>query len=209
MVNAPSSHILIFTRYPVPGKAKTRLIPALGPEGAARLHRRMAEHAVNVARAALRGRCEGDADITIWYTGAPVSAFRKWLGDDLRYAPQSGGDLGDRMCQAFGETFRKGAKAALLVGSDLPDLTAGILCRAIEGLMGHDIVLGPATDGGYYLIGMKSPHPELFTGIDWGTEKVCEQTRDAIKRLGLSAQDLPQLCDVDLPEDLELTSCSP
>ena len=90
-----------------------------------------------------------------------------------------------------------------MVGSDLPDLTPRILHQALEGLRGNEMVLGRAHDGGYYLMGMKSLHPELFQGVDWGTGRVYEQTRDKIRRLGLSMADLPCLGDVDRPGDLE------
>jgi hypothetical protein len=86
-------------------------------------------------------------------------------------------------------------------GSDIPELTVAILHQALAGLRGHDVVLGPAADGGYYLIGMKRDQPELFAGIDWGTGLVCAQTRAAIGRQGLSVAELPTLGDVDLPED--------
>jgi len=195
-------HILIFTRFPVSGKAKTRLIPALGPEGAAKLHRCMTEHVVDTARAALRVLGAGAGNLTIYCEGAPIESFRAWLGRDLRYAVQSGMDIGMRMRQAFEETFRGGADSVILVGSDLPELTSEILLLAIEGLEGHDMAIGPATDGGYYLIGMRSFHPELFEKIGWGTEKVFMQTLDAARCLGLSFTELPVLSDVDRPEDL-------
>ncbi|MDQ1335917.1 MAG: uncharacterized protein QG552_2867 [Thermodesulfobacteriota bacterium] len=198
-----ASHILIFTRYPIPGKAKTRLIPPLGIEGAARLHRRMTEYAVGVAR--LTGRAAGsggDPVITVCYTGAPRKDFRAWLGTDLQYAPQASGDLGARMERAFDRAFRKGAGSALLIGTDVPGMTSDILHQALQALRANDIVLGRAADGGYYLIGMKSPFPGIFDGVDWGTGRVYEQTRDHIRRLGLTCADLLPLRDVDRPEDL-------
>ena len=196
--------IMIFSRYPVPGQAKTRLIPALGRRGAARLHRRMTEHAVGVARDA-RGAGEGiDLGITVCHTGARRRDFSAWLGTDLHYELQTGGDLGARLRWAFKSAFRNGVKSAITVGSDVPGLTSEILRQAFESLRDHDIVLGRAADGGYYLIGMKSLHQELFVGIDWGTGHVYEQTSDVIKRLGLNVKDLPLLSDVDRPEDLAM-----
>lgn len=198
-MNRDPAYIMILARYPAPGQAKTRLIPGIGPERAALLHRRMTEHVVGMARAACRG---GAARTMVCFTGARQGDFRAWLGCDLQYTSQVSGDLGTRMRRAFETAFRKRAGRALLVGSDLPDLSSDILHKAMDCLRGHDIVLGPATDGGYYLIGMKSLHPELFAGIHWGTERVRLQTVEKIDRLGLSLVELETLRDIDRPEDL-------
>jgi len=196
-------HLLIFARYPALGKAKTRLIPALGPEGAARLHRRMTEYAVGVTRdlkktSALKARLE----ITVCCTGASLKNFQNWLGRDIHYLPQGTGDLGARMERAFDTAFRKGARSAVLIGTDVPGITSGILQHSLRALRASDIVLGPAIDGGYYLIGMRAPFPGIFESVDWGTGSVYKQTRDHIRRLGLTCADLPPLPDVDRPEDL-------
>lgn len=187
--------ILLFARYPVPGQAKTRLIPELGPEGAARLHRRMTEHAVAVARSA-------GAMVTLCHTGGKRRDFRAWLGPDLDFAAQPDADLGGRLRWAFARAFRQRAPRALAIGADVPGISPAILREAFDALGTHDMVLGPALDGGYYLIGMTRPHPDLFAGMEWGTERVCAQTRAAIQRLGLSCHELPTLNDVDRPEDL-------
>ncbi len=192
-------HLLLFARYPVPGEAKTRLIPAIGARNAALLHRRMAEHAAGAARSA---REAGGIAITVCCTGARARNFRAWLGEDLRYAPQPEGDLGARLRQAFGAAFSGGAGGALAVGADVPDLSADLLLRAVDGLKGRDVVLGPAADGGYYLIGTNRFRPELFGNVDWGTGNVCRQTREAIRRHGMTSLELPTLRDVDRPEDL-------
>lgn len=194
-----SAHILIFTRYPVPGRAKTRLIPSLGPLGAARLHRRMTEHILSLARTT----CEQEtAGITVCFTGARQRDFRAWLGRDLEYAVQPSGDLGHRLRQAFEYAFRHGAKRVIAIGADVPAISTALLAQALTGLHTHDVVLGPAADGGYYLIGLHRYRPELFIGMDWGTERVCAQTRTVIQRLKLKAAELPTLEDVDRPEDL-------
>lgn len=196
------AQILIFARYPVPGKAKTRLIPAIGPEGAALLHRRMTEHVVAMARSAVRNMGRRSIGITFCYTGAPLKAFQTWLGHDLSYLPQPSGDLGFRMLWAFKMAFLDSAGAAVVIGCDLPDLTADIIEQALDRLEKSNIVLGPAVDGGYYLLGMKSLHPGVLAGIDWGTAYVYQQTCHRIKALGLDVAELPTLRDVDLPEDL-------
>jgi hypothetical protein len=191
--------LLVFARYPVPGQAKTRLVPALGPEGAARLHRRLAEQAVRTARSLSRG---GQAGVTICCTGARRGDFRAWLGPDLRYALQPQGDLGVRLQRMFRAAFRDRAGGVVAIGTDVPGLSAAVLRQAFEGLRGHDVVLGPAADGGYYLVGTRRDLPEIFAGVAWGTGRVLAQTRAAIARLGLTVAELPVLDDVDRPGDL-------
>ncbi|MCF8143412.1 MAG: TIGR04283 family arsenosugar biosynthesis glycosyltransferase [Deltaproteobacteria bacterium] len=196
-------HILILARYPVPGRVKTRLVRALGPGGSARLHRRMTEHVAGVARGVRDAEETGTGvEITICYTGASRRDFRTWLGMDFQYAPQGTGDLGARMARAFDRVFQKGAGPAVLVGTDVPGITSDILHQTLQALRGNDVVLGRAADGGYYLIGMRSPFPGVFDPIDWGTGRVYEQTRSRIRSLGLTCADLPVLQDVDRPEDL-------
>ena len=194
--------IIIFTRYPEPGKAKTRLIPDLGPMGAARLHQRMTELVVAVARGVGATDYKNDVGIIVCYTGAGQKDFKAWLGPDLCYDLQSPGDLGARMRAAFANTFNQGAKRSLLIGADIPDISRQIFLQALDGLQEHDIVIGPAVDGGYYLIGMKSLQPELFTCIDWGTSRVYSQSLEIITRLGLTSKKLPILNDIYRPEDL-------
>lgn len=198
MGERPEDLLLVFARYPVPGQAKTRLIPALGPEGAAQLHRRLTEHAAGVARAAA---ARAGARVTICFTGAVRRDFRTWLGTDLSYAAQPAGGLSTRMRQAFASAFRDHAQRVVAFGTDIPALSTALLHQAFAGLAGHDVVLGPAADGGYYLIGLKRERPELFADVEWGTESVFAQTRAAIERQGLTVTLLPTLGDVDRPED--------
>jgi uncharacterized protein len=200
----PTTHILIFARYPVSGEAKTRLIPALGPERAARLHRRMTEHAVGIARKAVAAGEENAIEITVCYTGGRRKEFQAWLGSDLHYERQSSGHLGVRLRQAFVHSFERGATLTLAIGADIPGVSLEILRQAIHGVRDRDVVLGPAADGGYYLIGTKQFYAGLFTGIDWGTGQVLHQTCNAIKRLGLTVETLPTLNDIDRPEDLSV-----
>jgi uncharacterized protein len=195
-----TGHILVISRYPVPGQAKTRLIPALGPARAARLHRRMTEQVLEAARKTRAAK--KDLDITVCYTGASRQAFRAWMGSDLCYEQQPSGSLGVRLQLAFARAFANKSSGAIAVGTDVPGLSPDIFDQAFCGLRDRDIVIGPATDGGYYLIGMKNHHPGLFTDIDWGTERVLFQTLETIKRLGLTVETLPTLDDVDHPGDL-------
>jgi len=194
--------IQIFTRYPVPGQVKTRLIPALGQKGAALLHRRMTELTLSKARAVRTASNSDEPEIMVCYSGSRRKHFSAWLGRDIQYFRQPSGDIGHRMEAGFKAAFQKGSKRVIAVGTDIPGLSSEILEKALHGLQNHDVVLGPAMDGGYYLIGMKSLHPELFQAMDWGTEIVCNRTRSSIRRLGLDLTELPMLQDSDRPENL-------
>jgi rSAM/selenodomain-associated transferase 1 len=190
--------VILFTRYPVPGIAKTRLIPAIGPDRAAVLHGRMTESIVEQ----LAASSLSDVDVEVRFTGATESAMRSWLGKRWLYRAQGDGDLGTRLTEAFQVAFHEGAPAVMAIGADVPRLASEILRSALDDLRTQDVVVGPTTDGGYYLIGMRAFHPELFTKIPWGTETVFERTRDTAHESGLSLGLLPKLQDIDRPEDL-------
>ena len=125
-------------------------------------------------------------------------------GDAFEYRPQGAGDLGKRMNRALAEALDQGFRRVVLVGSDLPDLTPEILLESLAALGRCDLALGPAKDGGYYLIGLSRPAPELFSGVDWGGASVLARTLDKARTAGLSYGLLGELCDVDRPEDLPL-----
>lgn len=196
---SPTGHILvIFTRYPEPGRTKTRLIPALGADGAARLQEAMTGHTVLRARtwAAKRG-----AEIEVRHTGASAAAFRRWLGPDMRYVAQGDGDLGARMNRAIRDGLRDGASRVVLIGCDCPDIESRHLDESFAALAEHDVVVGPATDGGYYLIGMTQDHSALFGDLNWGSDSVLAETRRRAR--GLRLAELEPLHDIDEPADLE------
>jgi len=189
--------LILFTRYPEPGTTKTRLVPVLGKEGAARLQRRMTERTAAAARALARAR---GAAVRVAFSGGDAARMRRWLGNSVTFAPQAGADLGERMLHALKEAFAAGHRRVVLAGTDCPELGTTVLADAFDALPGHDLVLGPACDGGYYLIGMKRAIPALFTGIPWSTSAVFERTRAAAE--GLRVACTPALSDVDCPEDL-------
>ncbi|MEB3278800.1 MAG: TIGR04282 family arsenosugar biosynthesis glycosyltransferase [Lyngbya sp.] len=193
-------HLIIFTRYPEPGKTKTRLIPALGTEGAAEFHRQMTEKTVKLVR---EFAAFYPVSTEICYTGGNGELMRDWLGADLRYNLQGSGDLGDRLRESFQGAFELGKTAVMAIGTDCPDLSLEILFQAFEKLKKGDIVLGPADDGGYYLIGLSRFIPEVFIGINWGSSEVFQQTITVCERLNLAVELLPQLADIDRPEDLK------
>ena len=191
-----SRRVLVFAKAPVPGAAKTRLIPLLGAEGAAALHARLVKHTLATARQAALG--------TIELHGAPAD------DDFLRHCAarypaelidQSEGDLGERMCTALRSALAA-VDHAILIGTDSPALTARHLRHAAQALaQGHDAVIVPAEDGGYVLIGLARVDPALFDGIEWSTAHVMEQTRERLRALGWRWVELETLWDVDLPED--------
>ena len=199
-----SEHLIIFTRYPEPGHAKTRLIPVLGAEGAAGLQRRMTERLLRRLTPLVRLR---PLHIEIRFAGGNATAMRQWLGPGYTYTAQGDGELDHRMGTALEAGLSGGVSAAIVVGTDIPGITADTIHRAFDALKRTDIVFGPAVDGGYYLIGLHRKSvaraiPHLLTGIPWGTRKVMELSRDRAATLGLSVAMLPTLADVDRPEDL-------
>jgi uncharacterized protein len=192
--------IIIFTRFPEPGLTKTRLIPVLGPEGACRLHRELTEKIVAQVQQIKKSY---PLMVEIHFSGGSREQMAGWLGRDFQFVIQEEGDLGARMRQAFQKGFRQGWKRVVLIGSDLPDLTPAILRESFDRLTNHDLVLGPARDGGYYLIGLKANQPELFGNpIVWGTRAVLKNTLKTAAQLGLRTALLARLRDVDRPEDL-------
>jgi rSAM/selenodomain-associated transferase 2/rSAM/selenodomain-associated transferase 1 len=191
--------LIVFTRYPEPGATKTRLIPLLGPEGAAHLQRRMTAQVVATARTLAQHR---PVAIDVRFEGGNRSLMKEWLGAAVSYRPQGAGDLGERMKRASDEALRGDAESLVIVGSDCPGLTARLLAQAFDELRSKDLVLGPAQDGGYYLIGVRRVVSEFFTDMRWGTGEVLERTLRVADELALPTAQLVPLNDVDRPEDL-------
>ena len=190
--------VFLFTRYPEPGRSKTRLIPALGAAAAADLHRQLAEN--TVSKLLQVPACH----LNVWYTGGDRKLMTQWLGTGLAYRQQPAGDLGQRMHAAFCHAYAQGSKATVIVGSDIPHLCARHVVKAFDRLAGSDVVLGPCSDGGYYLIGLRRPYEELFREIGWGGPKVLRDTLARAEASQLSLDQLEVLEDVDRPEDLAL-----
>jgi rSAM/selenodomain-associated transferase 1 len=184
-------------KAPVAGQAKTRLIPLLGATGAARLQGWLLEHAVTTAAAS------GLGPVALWCAGQPDHAdFLRCLGSgrvSLQVQPE--GDIGVRMLAAAAAA--KSSTGVLIIGTDCPVLTPALLREAAAALNGHDAVVFPAEDGGYVLIGMRRPAPELFAGIEWSTGRVMAQTRERLAGLGWSWAEPATLWDVDRPADYE------
>lgn len=196
MANSSKDTLIIFTRYPEVGKTKTRLIPALGEAGAAKLQQKLTEYTVQEAsKVAVNCR--------IYFSGGNQELMREWLGDSYAYYPQSEGDLGEKLIAALEETCSENVEKVVIIGIDCPDLNADLIKQAFSELSDKDVVLGKAEDGGYYLIGLRDCIPALFQGITWGTDQVLQQTVAIAEKLGLEMSFLPMLNDIDTPEDLE------
>jgi rSAM/selenodomain-associated transferase 1 len=190
--------ILVFARAPIPGRAKTRLIPAIGPWGAARVHAALVARTVTVAARSRAGR------VTLCAACSPLHPFLAGLARrrGIAIGVQRGGGLGRRMSVALARALQE-APYAVLVGSDCPALQTVDLDATLQALAdGADAVLGPALDGGYWLIGLRRPAHWLFQGVDWGTERVLAQTRAKLRHHDWRWQELAIRADLDRPEDL-------
>ena len=196
-----SERLILFTRYPVAGRTKTRLVPTLGEQGAAGLQRRLTQRAVRLAEYA---KAILGIDFSIYFDGADANAMQGWLGDRFKFHEQGSGDLGQRMARAFNQSYRDGAGATVLIGADCPELTAGLVGEAFSALRHSPVVFGPALDGGYYLIGLRQPIEQLFCGPGWGSSTVLEDSLSILKRSGKQAYLLKPLNDIDRPEDLAI-----
>jgi rSAM/selenodomain-associated transferase 1 len=191
--------VALLARAPVAGHVKTRLIPRLGAELAAELHVRMVHHTLATLALARVGPvelwCGADGDRSLF------EACRRKLGVPLHMQPE--GDLGQRMSAIAVQVLAR-AKGVIMVGTDAPSIQPGDLVEAGQALAdGHDAVVGPAEDGGYYLIGLTRHAPELFAGIDWGTPAVLMQTRVRLLGLRWRTHELQVRWDVDTPEDYD------
>lgn len=191
------THIIIFAKAPLAGFAKTRLIPALGEQGAAQLAIQLFEHAIQEVLSADIGSVE--------LCVTPSLEHNCWkefnLPKSLTITEQGEGDLGKRMARAS-ERALKSKHAVLLIGTDCPELDCGYLREAAEALACHDACLTPVSDGGYALMGLNAFHPSLFENIPWSTEKVSSLTLERFRYLDWQVANLRALHDIDEPDDL-------
>lgn len=193
--NMRRRQLIIFSKNPVAGKVKTRLAADIGDEKALAVYHQLLQLTAEVAATV-------NAEAIACYSDRLEEGdiFGK-LG--FEKAVQKGADLGERMCNAFENSFREGFRHVVLIGSDCPELDRGIIEAALDHLQTYDMVIGPATDGGYYLIGLTANYRDLFIGREWSHQNVFAQTMETAKALGLSFFELPELSDVDNLSDLE------
>jgi rSAM/selenodomain-associated transferase 1 len=193
-----SDSLLVFVRVPETGCVKTRLAGALGPEQACRLYRLFVEDL-------LAGLAVDQYDTIICYDPPDgKDQIAGWLGPGFDYQPQQGLSLGEKMAHAFAWSFARGSARTVLIGSDIPDLNATVIEQAFAALNTHESVMGPAVDGGYYLIGFAAGAfcPQVFRGMPWGTARVFNDTMNVLKAEKLSVRVLSLLRDIDRIEDL-------
>lgn len=193
----PDARILILSKAPDPGAVKTRLIPLLGMDGAARLSATLLHECI--ARLVSAGLCP----VELWCTPGREHPFfhdcRRRFDIELREQPA--GDLGVRMALALGAALQE-CHSAVLVGADCPGLVPADIEESLQALeRGRDVVLGPAVDGGYYLIGMRRPHPFLFEAMPWGSADILRLSESRLQARGLSWHRLSERRDLDTPED--------
>lgn len=194
---APPVRIVLLAKAPLPGLAKTRLIPALGQDGAAELAAQLLRHTAAECLAAALGPVE--------LCVSPAAPHPVWRGlalpPQLHWSPQGEGDLGARLARASWRVTT-GGEAVLFIGSDCPDLSAARLRAAAAALARHDACLIPASDGGYVLLGLRRHLPSLFVDMPWSTSAVAALTRERIHAAGRSLKQFPALHDIDEPRDL-------
>ncbi len=188
----------LLAKYPEAGKVKTRLALDMGGQDAARIYKIIAERVFSNTSP----NSDSDFGRTIFYSPLhDMGRFESWLPGEL-FLPQRGEDIGEVMGNALRDLFELGASKAVITGADIPELNRTIINDAFYKLEHSDVVIGPAEDGGYYLIGMKTEYPEIFRDISWSTGYVFAETIRTIERLGLSYSTVKVLSDVDRIGDI-------
>ncbi len=192
--------LALFAKTPIPGNVKTRLQPLLSPAEAAGLYQAFAADAWSKLQQLT------PASLYL-YSDTASEAYSEWAGEHGRL--QRGDDLGDRMAECFADLHRAGHQRILIVGSDSPSLPLDYLRKAFVMLRECDAVVGPAEDGGYYAVGCRQPHPQMFDRVTWSSPRTREQTEAAFRRVGYSLRLLPQWHDVDTFDDLRRLAAEP
>ena len=194
-----SAALIVFAKAPEAGQVKTRLCPPLTPDEAASLHGSLVLDVLE--------RCQSLKGCDRILAGAPTSDHPFFGAMKTRFKipiwEQVGEDLGERMTQAFHSALGSPYQSAIIIGTDIPAITVPLLSTAFKDLQDHDVVLGPTLDGGYYLVGLRTPVPELFHNIPWSTDQVFSLTQEKAKAMNLSLKVLPILRDLDTIEDLQ------
>lgn len=191
-----SDALLLMVKNPIPGKTKTRLAADVGDERALEIYHQLMAHTQRQARAI-------EHVSRYLHYSDHVDTHDDWPGRDFIKMVQIGEDLGERMALAFDRAFARHHRRVVVIGSDCPELTTEILRQAFAALETHEVVIGPTTDGGYYLLGLRNPQTTLFAGMTWSVDTVYEETMKRAAARGLSVKALPELSDVDYLEDYE------
>ncbi|HUL78752.1 MAG TPA: TIGR04282 family arsenosugar biosynthesis glycosyltransferase [Vicinamibacteria bacterium] len=196
MGRASDRVLVVFVRLPRPGAVKTRLAAAIGPEAAAGLYRALAERVLEATTPA------GEYERLVFFDPPEALAeMRAWL-PGVRLLAQRGGDLGERMSDAFSRAFARGAGRVAIVGTDALGISQETVTEALSALDEAEVVIGPTEDGGYCLVALRAPRPELFSGIAWSTPTVAAETRARAREAGLAVRELAHRRDIDTVDDL-------
>lgn len=193
--------LIVFTRCPEVGRCKTRLIPAMGERAATAIHEWLVRRTMSWMQSAI----DEELTVEVQYAGDDLESLKLLCGgvaDRVSFRPQRGGDLGQRLSYASASAFQDGAARVAIIGTDCPQLGTHLIFRAFALLADKDLVVGPATDGGYYLIASRAYHPDLFVDIDWGSGNVLEDTLKRASNSRLTIELLEALADVDRPTDV-------
>jgi len=188
------SALVIFAREPVPGRVKTRLATGVGDEAAAEIYATLLEHTLQTA-------VRSDVEPMISLAADPDASWAATLG--VPFEIQGRGDLGERMAECFTRRFSEGAGRTVIIGSDNAGLRPDHIRNAFAELEKHSVVLGPADDGGYWLIGQRTPGIDLFTGVPWSSPKTLDATRSMLQTLDVEWHELETLPDIDTEKDLK------
>jgi uncharacterized protein len=186
--------LIIFTKNPIPGKVKTRLAATVGKDKALKIYKQLIQYTIELTN-------QLPIPKFLYYSDS-IDLNDNWSNSLYKKMLQSGAGLGEKMKNAFSDLFDQGYDKVLIIGTDCPELSPGIINAAFDKLNNHDVVIGPARDGGYYLLGMKKLYPVLFQDISWSTDQVLHQTLSACVDSGLSNLLLDELSDIDNEEDL-------
>jgi uncharacterized protein len=190
--------IIIFCKYPVEGNVKTRIAKTIGNEFAVNLYKLLSEYTFQELL-----KTENVFQYLFYDNIAERDNIKKWAGAEFSFELQEGNDLGEKMYNAFKKVIDRGSTKTIIVGTDIPDISSDVIQKAFQALNNSDVVIGPAKDGGYYLLGMKKLFRSFFTGIEWSKDTVLKKTLEKINSLDLSYSMLPELIDIDTEEDLK------
>jgi len=190
-----SKLLIIFVKNPVAGEVKTRLAASIGDMNALQVYKSLLAHTRSVAS-------EVEADRQVWYS-SKIDRRDAWESELFEKRLQTGGDLGERMANAFSQGFEQGYRQIVIIGSDCAELTAGHIEEAYRHLENNDAVIGPSEDGGYYLLGLAQFQPEIFSGVEWSTPSVLNQTIEILEQNRIGFRQLETLNDIDNEEDFK------
>ena len=199
--NFEKNALIIFARYPVLGKVKTRLASSLGKEFALGFYKECSRHLFAEIE---RNQNDFFTPFLFCSEKDELNKMIDWAGSGFKYYYQEGNDLGERMSNAFNKAFTLGVKKAIIIGTDVPDISNNLITSSFSLLDEKDFVIGPSIDGGYYLLGMKNLNCDLFSGINWSTETVLDHTINRIEKNNFSFAKLKQLHDIDDEQSLKL-----